>query len=104
MNYILRITYILAVNSINPVCSVNPVNSIKITKPNLCIDCKHYTKPFIFADKNFGKCSLFPRPDLDEYFFVVGSKSIDDYYPCCIARAYDDMCGKDGKLFEKKTK
>jgi hypothetical protein len=40
----------------------------------------------------------------DDYFLVNGIKNVkpSDYHYCSVSRLYDEMCGKDGKLYEKK--
>jgi hypothetical protein len=46
---------------------------------------------------------MFPIVENDEYFLVDGVKrKKNDYNYCSISRLYDEMCGKDGKLYEKK--
>jgi len=72
-------------------------------KPKLCVDCKFFRKDFFDEDK-FGKCSLLPQIDDNDYFLIDGKKSIinTNYNYCSIARKYDNMCGKEGKLYEKK--
>jgi hypothetical protein len=42
---------------------------------------------------------------MDNTDFLVNGRNTNkppDYYHCSIARKYEDMCGKDGKLHEKK--
>lgn len=76
----------------------------KSTKSKLCIDCKFF-KNDLFG-KNFGKCLLFEKTENYDDFLVDGKKRNKkiDYYYCSIARQFDDMCGKDGKLYEPKIK
>lgn len=76
--------------------------SVSQIKPKLCIDCKFYRKNF-FTSSEFGKCALFPiGKDTDS--FLVNGKMDDniEYYFCSTLRKYEDMCGKEGKLYEKK--
>jgi hypothetical protein len=77
-------------------------STIQIT-PKLCISCKFYTKKF-FTVSGFGKCSLFPKDKVSNYFLVNGIKKNNntDYYYCNISRNYEHMCGKEGKFYEKK--
>ena len=70
-------------------------------KPNFCVDCKHFRYDF-FSGKQFGKCALFPIvKEKDRYYLVNGQGQKTEYNYCSIARGYNDMCGEEGKLFEK---
>lgn len=73
------------------------------TKPNICIDCKFFRKEFL-SDNKFGKCLLFPLVEDNKYFLVDGIKNKDptNYHFCSTARKIQDMCGDQGKFFEKK--
>lgn len=82
------------------------INSVK-TKPNLCINCKHFLKPFDNYDK-FGKCSFFPKKEeqmVDSKSYLVDGKHkkklIKDYFYCSTAREFKDMCGEQGTKYEK---
>lgn len=73
-------------------------------KPKLCVDCKFFRKNFL-QDNKYGKCTLFPKKDdNDKYFLVDGIKINDktEYFYCCIARDNDNMCGIEGKHYTKK--
>lgn len=72
-------------------------------KPNLCINCKHFRYDF-FTGKQFGKCILFPKVEEKNTYYLVNGQDNKptDYHFCSIARNYNDMCGIEGKLFEKK--
>ena len=94
MNYILIFIYYSILSTL----------SVNSTKPKLCIDCKFFRNDF-FAGSSFGKCSMFPiQKDHNEYDLVTGAKrfTTHDYSYCSTSRKFDDMCGKDGKLYEKK--
>jgi len=77
-------------------------------KPKLCIDCKFFRKPNFSIDNKFGKCSFFPdKKDYDDddmEFLVTGIKKNkkEFYYYCSTSRKYEDMCGKEGRFYEKK--
>jgi hypothetical protein len=72
-------------------------------KPKLCIDCKFFTKDF-FNSNEFGRCKIYPKEVDHKYFLVDGiNKNSDDYYFCCTARDYEDMCGSEGKYYEKRN-
>ena len=77
------------------------------TKPKLCINCKFYKNDFIFSN-SFGKCSLLVKNNpTDDYDFLVDGikrRKNPEYYFCSVARTFDNMCGKDGKLYEEKIK
>lgn len=94
MNYFFIIIYY--VNLI--ICSSN------LSKPKLCIDCKFSKKSFFGSEYN--KCSLFEINYNNDNFLVDGIERIKnpEYYYCSIARGNNNMCGKDGKLYEKRIK
>jgi len=73
-------------------------------KPKFCVNCTHFRGSF-FGSK-FGKCSLFPQiEEIDNRDYLVNGnskKSIIDYNYCSIIRNYNDMCGKNGKMYEEK--
>jgi hypothetical protein len=77
--------------------SSNPV------KPKFCRDCKFFTKDF-FDENKYGKCSLFPKvPEKDNIDFLVdGIKPTSKLYFCSVSRTFKDMCGPEGKFYEKK--
>jgi hypothetical protein len=77
--------------------SIKPTTLIK---PKLCIDCKFFKKGLFDANK-FGKCSLFPIKDND-FFLVDGIVKSSEYNYCSISRKYENMCGEEAKLYEKK--
>ena len=70
-----------------------------LEKVKFCMNCKHFLDSTI--DTKYGKCSLFPKED--KYFLV--SKNLDKEYKHAVtAREYEDMCGKEGKLYIQKYK
>ena len=76
------------------------------TKPNLCVNCKFFTKDFFTMNK-FGKCAVFPKEDQDDdnrYLLVDGTKTNNkqEYNFCTTARKFERMCGQEGKFYEKK--
>ena len=85
-------------------CYLLPIFALK-GEPKLCINCKSFKKDF-FSDNQFGKCSLFQKESYSINYLVDGKRTIpkNEYYYCSTARGSDDMCGKDGLLFEKKRK
>ena len=95
MKYILPFMLLTEIVSLNP-----PI------KPNLCVNCKFFTKDFFTMNK-FGKCALFPKEDQEDdnrYFLVDGTKTNNkqEYNFCSIARKYERMCGQEGKFYEEK--
>ena len=80
-----------------------PVFAIQNTqKLNLCINCKYYTKSF-FSSSEYGKCQMFIKANDNDYFLVNGinNNKMENYY-CSTARRSENMCGQDGKFYEKK--
>lgn len=78
-----------------------PSLSIKEINPKLCINCKHFLPNFM--NNKYGKCSLFLTKNNDNYELITGnSDNKFDYYHCSVARGYEDMCGKEGRLYIKK--
>jgi len=83
------------------ICSIIiPVFSLNEIKPNLCVNCRFFTKSFIIGNQ-YGRCCLFPKTEMDTDL-VTGIKKDANYQFCSIARNYDDMCGKEGKKYIKK--
>ena len=83
------------------ICSIIvPVFSLNEIKPNLCVNCRFFTKSFILGNQ-YGRCCLFPKTEMD-IDLVTGIKKEPQYQFCSIARHYDDMCGKEGKKYIKK--
>ena len=81
---------------------LSPFSATQI-KPKLCIDCKFYKKDF-FSSSDFGKCTLFPIEKENDYFLVNGNNNNNniEYKYCSTLRKYEDLCGKEGKFYEKK--
>ena len=78
--------------------------SENLIKPKLCIDCKYFKKDF-FIDNKFGTCSFFPIEKEDDYFLVDGIRTKKtEYMFCNVARKIHDMCGEEGKFYEKKVR
>ena len=95
MKYVLLVIYYSILSTL----------SINLEKPKICINCKFFKKHFLVSDK-YGQCTLFPVIRVtNENYLVDGVKPFKDidYEYCSILRKYDDRCGKDGKLFEKKN-
>lgn len=93
--------YILLFMFLTEIVSLNPVK-----KPNLCVNCKFFTKEFLSMNR-FGKCAVFPKEDQDDdnrYVLVDGTKTNNkmEYNFCSIARKYERMCGEEGKFYEEK--
>lgn len=77
-----------------------PVISFKEITPKLCVNCKFFINSITY-DNTDGKCSLFPKQENGLHFLMAEIKH-DDYYYCCNARKFDDMCGKEGKKYKNK--
>ena len=69
-------------------------------KYKVCLNCKFFRNTFM-NDNKYGKCYLFPIPNNTTTNLVVGFENIE-YYLCSIARQYNDMCGKEGKMYKKR--
>jgi len=82
------------------ICSfILPIFSLKVIKPKLCINCKH----FITDNDNgkYGKCALFPKNEGKINYLINGIME-EQYFYCCLAREVDEMCGEQGKRYERK--
>jgi hypothetical protein len=78
--------------------------SSTIIKPKFCVDCKFYKKEFFFSSNKFGKCSLYLYPiPINKYFLVDGTNEKKEYMYCSVVRNGEDMCGSEGKFYEKKN-
>ena len=68
----------------------------------ICVNCKFFKSDY-FRSK-YGKCTRFPNGDSNVYYLVTGKKSAEnvDYFYCNTARQYEEMCGLEGKKFEKR--
>ena len=85
--------------------AIKPKPTLINHKPKICIDCKFYIKQNnFFISNEFGKCSLFPYECENDYYLVNGlnNEKDEEYYHCSTARKYEDMCGREGKFYEKK--
>lgn len=73
----------------------------KIVKPKICINCKHFIADD--DDGSFGKCSLFPqkKDNIDFLVYGIEKEEIVDYSYCSTARNFDNLCGKEGKMYKK---
>lgn len=71
---------------------------ISINKLNKCNQCKHFIPPMMKDDTYigdyFGKCNK---------FMVIDNSNELKYRYALHARTFEYFCGKNGRLFEKKT-
>ena len=76
-------------------CTANPIK--------LCKNCKFFKKN-LFPPKKYGKCVLFPIIEDNVDFLLTGNDKFitEHYYQCITARSFDEMCGKDGKLYKDR--
>ena len=77
-----------------------------------CKTCKYFIQDndFVFRKGDeFGKCLKFPKMNPDEQakevktrYLVTGKKHhvSNDYLYCSTARAFEDMCGENGKYYK----
>jgi chromatin segregation and condensation protein Rec8/ScpA/Scc1 (kleisin family) len=77
---------------------ISPIFSLK------CSICKHFIEP----NSNillFGKCNLFTKTkdiySINDKKETVKTKTIEDRSYCSTARQFKNMCGEEGKMFEK---
>ena len=81
------------------ICSIIlPIFSLKENIPKFCINCKFFIKR-INAENKYGQCTLFPLVNNVVNFLVTGIRKNDDYFYCATVRNNDDMCGKEGKMY-----
>ena len=75
--------------------------ALKNNNPKFCLNCKYFILD-IDNDK-FSKCTLFPIIKNDNYYLVNGINmdNKNDHNFCITVRNIENMCGKDGKKFEK---
>jgi hypothetical protein len=88
-------------------------------RPNICINCKYFTYKHNNTDKandtkvsdskvpnakvtdaKYGKCSYFSKVENNIEYLVSGHS---EYEYCYIARKYEDMCGKEGRMYKSLT-
>lgn len=74
-----------------------PVLSLNENTPKLCVNCKFFVSNLL-SGNSYGKCSLFPKTEID-LDLVTGIKKYPKYQYCSIARDYDSLCGKEGRLY-----
>jgi len=78
-------------------------SSVKVTRPTqskLCINCKHFIPDHDTG--RYGRCLLFSTEEHAVNFLVNGVIDKDEYYFCSTSRKSSDMCGVEGKMYEKK--
>lgn len=94
----MKYIFLIISHTILSTFSINPTPTQK-----LCVDCKFFKSELFFGNK-FARCSLFPTEEINYDFLVDGSKKNKQikYGYCSVARQFDDMCGNEGKLYEKK--
>lgn len=92
----MKYIFLIISHTILSTFSINP-------NPKLCVDCKFF-RGELFLGNKFARCSLFPTEEINHDFLVDGSKKNKQikYGYCSVARQFDDMCGNEGKLYEKK--
>ena len=84
------------------ICSIIlPVWSFNEITTKFCINCKFFKNTFMM-NPTYGKCVLFPKTERSIDYFITGVDKKVEFFYCSIARKYDDMCGKDGKMYINK--
>lgn len=81
-----------------------------LQKPRICENCRYFINQ---NDLSYSKCLLFPKNEYKTQkelikFLVTGYETQKkpkeyDYFFCSTAREFENMCGKEGKLFENKN-
>ncbi len=68
---------------------------------NLCINCKYFI-PNYFSNE-YARCANFLKDQNLSRFLVTGKMKMraEDFFVCSVARRYDHLCGKEGKMFER---
>jgi len=79
----------------------NPWSLKKVPQITVCSKCKY----FVSGNENeFSKCSLFPIAKNKNFFMIRNRNNKEIKYNYCITtRNIENMCGKNGKMFEKKS-
>ena len=77
------------------------LSALSLKEPNQCFNCKFYKA-------SGDKCLLFPIIKYTDYnlnnFSIDNFKKkilVYDFRRCIVAREYDYMCGKNGKMYEE---
>jgi hypothetical protein len=94
MNYI----FLILLSTFLTTFSLQPTEKI-------CINCKFFSNS-LFTDNKFGKCLLFPYKHHDTDYLVTGINKNEkpQYHYCSTARKFHNMCGEEGKKYEKNDK
>jgi len=71
------------------------------SQEKFCINCRHFKGDYLSSNK-FGKCKLFPEKEDNQIEYLVSGKPHSRYYYCSTARKFDNMCGLEGKYYDKK--
>jgi hypothetical protein len=100
---ILFATILYGVSSLTP---PNPYHQKK------CINCEFFLakkKPFMIGLDNtpdYGQCSLFKKEHKKYNKFISDEEMKDkldlEFYHCTSARAFNDMCGEEGRFYRKR--
>jgi len=79
----------------------------KIPHKKLCINCKYYIPEqhnYAYDYTVSHLCGLFPKDIQNNDDLITGVPNFEptEYYSCSLARNFDSMCGKEGKMYKKK--
>lgn len=74
----------------------------QLNAEKFCVNCKYFKRPFLSINE-FGRCTVFPiwEKGKETDYLVTGIKKIE-YRFCSTARLEENMCGPQGRYFEKK--
>ena len=76
---------------------------LSVNAEKFCINCKYF-KNSLFSHPDFAKCHVFPKELTNKIVYLVSGNTNTqiEYHFCSIARGNENMCGQDGKYYEKK--
>ena len=77
------------------------ITALVNAQDKFCINCRHSQTNF-FSGATFSKCKLCPLKEENEAEYLVTGKSHSGYFYCSTARQSDQMCGPNGKYYDKK--
>ena len=81
------------------------ITALVNAQDKFCINCRHAQTNF-FSSATFSTCKLFPlKVNNEAEYLVTGKpqKSNSINYYCSTARKFDQMCGPDGKYYDKQS-
>ena len=76
--------------------------SLRVSTNKFCKDCRFYIQNL--KNSEYSKCYRFPKIEYNNNYLVNGieSDTTTEFYYCSTARSSDNLCGEEGKKYEKK--